>query len=652
MSGDFMESSRPYSPLPTKTSMRLLHLQRGIDKESSRIRCTLSVHELDKAPEYEALSYVWGDPEPSEEISLDGHPLNIGTNLAAALRQLRPLRYRIRDRFHFHASKSKKKAKMWDVLQSRYDFVQWIDPDSRVEGPSERIIWADALCIDQSNLEEKSHQVKEMAQIYKTAKRVLIWLGADQGADVNHVIKALPLLHTLKEDSDTSRARNNVPMKQRFDAELARYPERDSTQWNSFAWVFDWEWFERLWVIQEACMASSALVIIGDVQLQWDVIGDSAWWIFYRQMSHEMYSYKRDGMGPEVSRRTFERMGLAANIQTIKRARDNLDIICASSVFRCKLPIDRVYGVLGLMTGISIEPDYGLPPAEVYCSVTRQTIEIRRDLLILGKVDHEASILSNPSWVPAWQAKLYHMPMNDRTASGVHHTSLNQPLELLPDDDPKCLVTRGIPVSKITGASDVLDFSGPYVNGVLMLQRAMEFLHFHLSSDKIFLTGPYEPEHTDLVLLELLTAGRWSFTHDVTQEQISDYAKVLRKWLEIAHRAHLKDHTKVQLDIKDRFAEHILGSISQFCLDRRVFSLKEGYLGLGPAAMEVGDEVVILFGGMTPFVVRPVPMQDDQCKEYRSYYFVGECYVHGIMHGEAVEAWRKSGSDAVFYKLV
>ncbi|PVH78412.1 HET-domain-containing protein, partial [Cadophora sp. DSE1049] len=138
-----MESSQQYSSLPTKTSIRLLHLQRGIDKENTKIRCLLTVHELDQAPEYESLSYVWGDPNRSEEISLNGHPFHIGLNLAAALRQLRPLKYRIRDRLC----------------------------------PSERILWVDALCINQLDLEEKAHQVKEMAQIYKTAKRVLIWLG-------------------------------------------------------------------------------------------------------------------------------------------------------------------------------------------------------------------------------------------------------------------------------------------------------------------------------------------------------------------------------------------------------------------------------------------------------------------------------------------
>ncbi|PVH78411.1 hypothetical protein DL98DRAFT_516747 [Cadophora sp. DSE1049] len=68
--------------------------------------------------------------------------------------------------------------------------------------------------------------------------------------------------------------------------------------------------------------------------------------------------------------------------------------------------------------------------------------------------------------------------------------------------------------------------------------------------------------------------------------------------------------------------------------------------------MEVGDEVVILFGGVTPFVLRPVPLRDDKYKGQRSYQLVGECYVHGIMKGEAVEAWQKSGNDSVVYKLV
>ncbi|KAK3306225.1 heterokaryon incompatibility protein-domain-containing protein [Chaetomium strumarium] len=68
---------------------------------------------------------------------------------------------------------------------------------------------------------------------------------------------------------------------------------------------------------------------------------------------------------------------------------------------------------------------------------------------------------------------------------------------------------------------------------------------------------------------------------------------------------------------------------------RRLFCTEKGYLGLGPASAAVGDVVCILPGAAGPFVLREFGGRCDGAKRLR---LVGESYVHGIMHGEAVEA--------------
>ena len=88
----------------------------------------------DKACFYDALSYVWGSPTGDREIICDGQTLMVTDNCLTALRYLRP----------------KKKA---------------------------RTLWVDAICIDQSSINERNHQVKLMGDVYKLARRVLIWLG-------------------------------------------------------------------------------------------------------------------------------------------------------------------------------------------------------------------------------------------------------------------------------------------------------------------------------------------------------------------------------------------------------------------------------------------------------------------------------------------
>ena len=76
------------------------------------------------------------------------------------------------------------------------------------------------------------------------------------------------------------------------------------------------------------------------------------------------------------------------------------------------------------------------------------------------------------------------------------------------------------------------------------------------------------------------------------------------------------------------------------CLGRKVFSTSDGYVGVGDVTLEPGDLVCVLFGGKIPFILRPVDGK---------FRLVGECYLHGIMLGEALEEGRK---DAQRFTLV
>lgn len=62
---------------------------------------------------------------------------------------------------------------------------------------------------------------------------------------------------------------------------------------------------------------------------------------------------------------------------------------------------------------------------------------------------------------------------------------------------------------------------------------------------------------------------------------------------------------------------------------RRLFRTERGFMGLGPVAARIGDKVCVLLGGQVLYVLRD---RDEGC-----YEFVGECYVHGMMDGQALE---------------
>lgn len=63
------------------------------------------------------------------------------------------------------------------------------------------------------------------------------------------------------------------------------------------------------------------------------------------------------------------------------------------------------------------------------------------------------------------------------------------------------------------------------------------------------------------------------------------------------------------------------------CWGHSFFGTKGGYMGLGPKILQPGDVVCVLAGGEVPFILRP---------DHGYYRLVGECYLHGIMNGEAI----------------
>lgn len=223
--------------------MRNIHTR--LDKKSTRVA-------------YEALSYVWGSAELNHEVFVVGRRLRITTNLHVALVQLR----------------------------------------SQV---SDRIIWIDAVCIDQNNLKERGHQVQQMSKIYREAERVLFWLGPGT-EDTKNTLLYLQWLR-LKVDQVEARGqsrdilemgdRNQLEFRRRIASELHdRYDfEPDDSDpktsacyqlWYEITWVWHsdhWKefkelllvpWFKRVWILQEVANASAALVCCGSVSIPAD----------------------------------------------------------------------------------------------------------------------------------------------------------------------------------------------------------------------------------------------------------------------------------------------------------------------------------------------------------------------------------------------
>jgi hypothetical protein len=197
-SHDFRDSMDPLR----EGHFRLLCLEPG-DNDSA-IHCRLATFELQSAPTYEALSYTWGEAVLSHEIICNGALLQVTSNLHDALQYLR-----------------------------------------QIDG--ERIMWIDAVCIDQTNPQERTAQVRLMKKIYSKSDHVVIWLGKDTDDDET----AFAILEQYRKLFAEHGHQLDIGPMETVAYKLA-LPAEGSKDWTALIKLFQKPWFQRIWVIQEA----------------------------------------------------------------------------------------------------------------------------------------------------------------------------------------------------------------------------------------------------------------------------------------------------------------------------------------------------------------------------------------------------------------
>ena len=104
----------------------------------------------------------------------------------------------------------------------------------------------------------------------------------------------------------------------------------------------------------------------------------------------------------------------------------------------------------------------------------------------------------------------------------------------------------------------------------------------------------------------------------------------------------LKSHTIVAGDFRSGH-EYLVPWRNAYAW-RRLFRTQSGYLGIGPQSLQIGDVVSILPSSNVPFLLRQV--------EDNRYRLIGDAYVHGIMHGEALESEEWGLEEIVLEEIV
>lgn len=627
---EVQENDSVYEPLPDNHSIRVLIVEP--ESAGSDLQTRLEVVDLDKEMGYEAMSYTWGDPKDQVPLRVRGQTVMIPKNLENALKRLR-------------------------------------DPDRR------RYIWADAVCINQADLAERGQQVSIMRSIYSKARRVLVWLGQDKA---NYAKLAFT---TICEIVRSWRPPNN-PNK------FSSYKEAFETQkeglsidddgWTALQAMFQTEYFTRFWVIQELVLGQNATIGWGSHSISWGLVGISAAWLLTRgwatnpdwpiSAAYNAFLIYVLPLARRSAISSFPKIDLSAVLAT------------TMGKFKSTDARDRIFALLGMpFSGNDPEkeqivtPDYTADVQSVYLDATKRMLSQDANLRLLSAVQHGLEIdSSSPSWLPKWDQSLPAEPLALRQEHGYYANAgeLFFPSDETFGTDGKSLTLTGLKVTTVTDATD------PFTAGKISFSSlpdkdrdAMLIILSYLNDpdrqvraswsatmEKFTIPGFNSPEKQ----AEVLSAGGGGFKMAATtgmpgkygmrmSTEILDGEKMgvynlgefLLYWRErctwdveaLRHDDFRDFWAAVEKEGSTYATERALCSMNAF-LGRRVFRCEDGKLGLGPAAMRPGDLVVVLFGGIVPYVLRPL---DGDGEDGQKWAFVGECIVPTIMQGQAVE---------------
>ena len=669
-----------YEAIPDKGYIRLLELLPGSGKE--RIQARLSSVSLEESAQtYDALSYVWGDPDqPRRCISVNGCHLEIYESLYGILSNLRP------------------------------------GPGSAA--PSSIVLWADAICINQTDMAERNAQVPIMDSIYRNARRTVIWLGPET-KDTKDIFA---MLQHLAQDSKTASIDpalneqetlpltlmqfNDAPRVQSSTIEL--YAENDKTK----VWpVLGSAWWYRSWTLQEILLSTNITFFMGRYEVEWQDLCAAVDHGFRLHLWRTLFqgTFVNPNILPYFTIKDLQRrLGLYGSAGHGSSQAEYGPEILLTLLEGCrqresKDPRDKIYAVSGILKNIQklgsstdavkqvkIHADYASPVVYVYRMMSQQLIQTTKTLDVLG-ISPKSSRRGLPSWVTDWSNSSSTAVTLTRDALGrprrTHAARNTLATTARFPEDAVTLVLRGHevatvaqisnPIPRFTWLGDSADEDESYTERrdklrtelveageapselalhLKVLKEAKEELkdivrramqHFRILLEWERFAARQRPTNPDggatafadpadactAVYWKTLCAGTYDHADPGPTEALyrewSRSLEVLRqserRYGDLGHAAQPFAYS-LQAGVRARGFSRF-GLHCECALERRLGWCANGWLALLPEGAARGDRLVLAEGGRVPLLLRP------DGDGYSA--LVGEAYVHGIMNGEA-----------------
>ncbi|KAI0476378.1 heterokaryon incompatibility protein-domain-containing protein [Xylariaceae sp. FL0804] len=623
--------------VPHVREFRLIKLH---DDHSNVLSCELRQYKIHQAPPFLALSYTWKGPfdstewaaAPTENIMVDGRPTAVGKNLAMALKALRD----------WHADHD--------------DFI-----------------WADAICIDQANFNERAYQVSIMGDIFGSAKSVFVWLG-EEAQDSDKALNFVRLLSNFHRDLEGGRTKTVT---------VANDP-RYKTHWAALAALWKRRWWGRAWILQETVLARRAnfccgRTVISDVDVFNHARALAAVW-------DEVYAAVATVQGEDMNMATYHNLGGMDRLRSARMRGIIFPIMaCHYRTMSTQVtdPRDAIFSKLGMASdGYIVNPSYTEPVPKVYTDLVLNHIRATRTLEMIHLDARPRAVPGLPTWVPDFTAKFAANPLqpdhrgNPKSDFALYSASLDRsaapPVDVEEEEEQeggaptpgptpapprKVLCCGGYPLDTVDGVarSEERSWAGVEPARAAAPPRRPSGARCAYGSDADVFEALWRavlgnqtlgletpsPE-TGLVLarewIGSIGGGGGGGGAGVgrRRSRFDEYCAAMTGF-EVFGRtvgarmgaaaAAAGGAAPVHFAANERL--DVQGAVAKAMKFRRLLTTAgAGYAGVGPCDTEPGDVVAVLLGCSVPLLLRPAARG--------GHTVVGEVYLHGVMHGEAM----------------
>lgn len=305
----------PYQPLTRpEGQIRLFCLNKTT--HDGQIRGSFIYSDIKSCPKYTALSYAWGEPTKTRKITIGTQDdVEIGENL-------------------------------WWFLHYR---------SLTLKKP--RLFWIDAICIDQSNVNERNHQVGLMKQIYSMASNVYIWLGCES--------------ENSRVAMDFLANEGAKPLDRQVDDYR---PIWNAQEGKAIRDLCERPYWRRMWIIQEIIHANRLTVWCGSQRLDWPVLDR-----LYLTMKtlEEKNILARQEFATDILRSpAFVMVWQRAHWKHPETPTPRLQtLIEIFQGWKCTDIRDKVYALVSMADQeTAVVPDYSRSPQQIYHDVLRRGV--------------------------------------------------------------------------------------------------------------------------------------------------------------------------------------------------------------------------------------------------------------------------------------